>query len=111
MTECKKIHIAMINSFNVLTKKTNVNKVIYSDLPLLAHDVQGGIDEPTLRFITKYFESIEMFEKCAELDKIRESIAAPGELIDESICGCDLPNPMKYSRKTKCETCKKQICP
>lgn len=109
MTEQQRVHVAMINSFNVLTKRTTVGRVVYSDIPLIAHDLHLGVDEKALSFMISYFESIEMFEKCEELKKIYQSTFDDEGALIQDLCECEYPDPKKYSKKTKCETCKKPI--
>lgn len=109
MIEEKKIHIAMVNSFNVITKRVSVGKVLYSDIPLFAHDFHNGADAETLKAIIAYFEVNEMFERCAELKDLLTKMNG-NSIADSGIsCQCKFPELKTYSNKTKCAKCKKQL--
>lgn len=109
MTESRKIHLAMINSFNIITRKTSYNRVVNSDIPLFAHDIYDGPTKIDIEYMIKHFESVEMFEKCMELKNVIDLIETGSNKNGELICECDFPDPKKYTIKTKCETCKRQI--
>jgi hypothetical protein len=109
MTDAKKVHIAVINSFNVITKRATVSKILSSDVPVFAHDVLNGLDRRSMNLIIKHLEKVEMFEKCAELKKIRVPAPKKVSQIYDDICECSFPDIRIYSKKTKCETCKKQV--
>jgi len=105
MTEQQKIHIAMMNSFNVLTGRVGVEKIFASNVPMFSHSIE---DEPNLQnilFIVKYFEQVEMFEECLLLKMfVDETFDEDGNFIAE-LCECPHPKIINYSIQTKCEIC------
>ena len=64
MTEQQKIHIAMINSYNVIVGNVDIDDVLDSNVSLFSHDFEEELQYDNMVFILKYFEQIEMFDKC-----------------------------------------------
>ena len=109
MTEEQKIHLAMINSYKILTGSEDANAIASSDIPLFSHNFLNGITIDELRFIIDYFTDIEMFEECAGLQKVMKEMFNDDGSKKGIPCKCPHPTVDKYSLKTKCSTCKKRI--
>jgi len=110
MNEKQRIHIAMMNSYNVLTKKNKLVEIIESAIPVFAHVVDRPLHSKELMFIKAYFESIEQYEKCIEITCIyQELFDDNGNLREIDTCDCDMPGMPKYDDKMKCTICDKNI--
>jgi hypothetical protein len=111
MTEHQKVHIAMINSYNVITGKCKWTDVLNSNIPYFAHTLDGSVNLFELNQIIFYFRSLEMFEECAKLQEyLEENFDKEGNKTEEG-CACDYPVIKKYSIKTICSSCKKKVNP
>jgi hypothetical protein len=109
MTEQQKIHVAMINSFNVITGKATVDDVLDSNVALFSHNFNEELDFDIVMFILKYFSDIDMFEQCAELKKIiHDTFDSNGKYRDKS-CECPYPSIKEYKSITECNSCKRKI--
>lgn len=109
MTEQQKIHIAMINSFNVITGKATLDDIMDSNIPLFSHDFNEEYNYDNIMFITDYFSKIEMFEECVELQQFIASTFDKSGKHKEKVCECPYPKIEKYEEKTKCASCKMKI--
>ena len=109
MTEQQKIHIAMINSFNVILEKATIDDVLDSNLPLFSHDFDDELQYDNMVFILKYFEQIEMFDKCSEFKAFIDKTFDNRGQHKEKACGCAYPDIKLYEPKIKCSTCNMKI--
>jgi hypothetical protein len=109
MTEQQKIHVAMINSFNVITGKATIDDVLDSNVALFSHDFNEELQYDNLMFILKYFEQIEMFDKCSEFMVFIDSTFDRKGKHKEKACECPYPDIKSYGLKTKCDTCNRKI--
>jgi hypothetical protein len=112
MTDEQYIHIAMLNSFNVVTGKISIEDLLYSGLNMVIHLPSEDIEEEKLLIMIAYFEQEEMYEECIELRKIYDErfseITIPKPVV-KNICDCKKPTIPKYGRSVRCGTCNKQI--
>jgi len=109
MTEQQKIHIAMMNSYNVLTGKCSIEDIFNSDVPMFSHVIDDEPNQDNVLFIIKYFEKIDMFEQCLELKQyITDTFDDEGN-ITTKICPCPYPEITEYSFNTKCNICKQKL--
>ena len=112
MTDEQYIHIAMLNSFNVVTGKVSLEDLLGSGLNMVIHLPSEEVEEDKLLIMIAYFEQEEMYEECSELRKVYEEkfseITIPKPVV-KNICECKRPTISKYSRSVKCGTCNKQI--
>jgi len=105
MTEQQKIHIAMVNSFNVLTKRVSIEQIFNSDIPMFSHAIEDEPNFNNVMFIVKYFEKVEMFEECLLLKMYAdETFDEDGNFIEE-LCECPYPKIIEYSFQTECKIC------
>jgi hypothetical protein len=107
MTTTQIVHIAMLNSFNVLTGRIEPEIIANTDIPMFAHVPDEPLKEKNLRYMIKYFEDCEMFEECAELKEIYDyrfdSLGKPRE----AECDCARPVILRYDYdEVRCELCK-----
>jgi len=109
MTEQQKIHIAMINSFNVIVGEATIDDVLDSNLSLFSHDFEEELNYENIMFILKYFEQIEMFDKCSKLMTFIDNTFDREGNYKEKACECPYPDIKLYEAKTKCSTCNRKI--
>lgn len=109
MTQEQRIHIGMVNSFNLITERNTLEEIASSDISLFAHLPDEEIPLDLIRLMMNYFQSFEMFEHCAELmDYMEENFNDDGtRIIDDCIC----PQPLieYYSKKSYCGICEKRM--
>jgi hypothetical protein len=67
MNKNQLVHIAMLNSYNVITGKVDEMIITETSIPMFAHVPNEEISEKNLSSIIKYFENLEMYEHCEEL--------------------------------------------
>jgi hypothetical protein len=105
----QKIHIGMINSFNIITEKATIEQVVSSGIGVFAHYPGDRNELEAIEFMIFYFKNLEMYEKCSELTKyVEETFNADGSY-KEDFCQCDLPEIEFYVPKVKCSTCNLRI--
>lgn len=107
MNKKQLVHLAMLNSYNVITGKIDEMVVTETSIPMFAHVPNEELGEKNLSAIIKYFENLEMYEECDELKKeydLRfDSLGRP----KERGCECDYPTILKYNwEQTRCGICK-----
>jgi hypothetical protein len=85
-------HIAMVNSFNVITSRSSVEEVMEAGIGYFGHEIGGEFDSTEIRRVLKYFESLEMYEYCSELSRIINELDR-----DMPMCECDYPLFDTYS--------------
>lgn len=76
MTDEEKLHVAMINSYDVIVNNLLPESIIVEQkgIGLFAHDFQNPLDEEEVSNMIGYFISIEEYEKCAKLDIVLKSL-------------------------------------
>lgn len=105
MTEQQKIHIAMMNSYNVLTGAASIDSVINSNIPMFSHTIDEEPNFHNIMFIVRYFEEVEMFEECLNLKIYIDNTFDENGNPKEILCSCPYPKITEYSFKTKCKVC------
>jgi hypothetical protein len=109
MNEQQRVHIAMLNSYNLVTEKATIEDILDSSIPIFAHIPNDDITIDAIEFMIYYFKSHEMFEYCAKLKEyIQENFNEDGTHKDNS-CKCDLPEISDYSERIRCLLCNKII--
>jgi len=71
---------AMVNAYDIITKRKTLDDIYYaleddtiSDFPLPFDPIaEDGRSEDIIDIVIEYFISIEEYEKCAELVKIKD---------------------------------------
>ena len=109
MNEQQRVHIAMLNSYNLVMEKATMEDILESTIPIFAHIPNEDITIEAVEFMIYYFKSHEMFEYCAKLkDFVADNFNDDGSLKDKS-CKCELPDIDGYDGKIKCTKCNKVI--
>jgi hypothetical protein len=112
------IHVAMTNSYNILTDKCTIDDVLKSGLLYFAHHPEEGASADELLIMVAYFESKEAYQECQDLMTLyNQNFNADGSfkedamdvLYDEDTCKCENPLIKKYSEETTCLICNKRI--
>lgn len=109
MTETQMIHIGMINSFNIITERNTIEEIVKSDLSFFAHVPDEKIPIEIIEVMVDYFQSIEMFENCADLLKYADINYNEDGSHKYNGCECSLPLIENYSKKMVCGVCKKRL--
>lgn len=109
MTEQQKIHVAMLNSYNVITETFTIDEIMDSGVPLFSHIPDEEISIEAINFILYYFQQQEMYEHCLALTEyINENFNKDGSLKAE-LCECEYPEISEYTKKMKCAKCNKRL--
>lgn len=74
------IHHAMVNSFNILTGKSTVSKIVESGYPMIVFFPEEFTATEVINCLVDYFENIEMYENCEELTIIHEKLLKNGHI-------------------------------
>lgn len=109
MNQDQTIHVAMINSYNVLTGIATLDEVLDSGLAVFSHYPDDEIQLESIETMILYFQHIEMFEHCATLLKyVKENFNQDGTR-KELLCECELPTITEYKTVMRCGKCKRVI--
>lgn len=109
MTKEQSIHVGMLNSYNLIMEKATLEQIAACGIAIFAHSPDEDIDIDNLKFIILYFQTLEMFEHCAELKYyMNENFNSDGSLKEDD-CECSYPDLREYNQKVKCHKCKKRI--
>jgi len=103
------LHIAMMNSFNILTNLATIEEVIDSELNITAHVPTEELTPNVYDMLIDYFQDVEMYEKCVTLTQLKESLFNEDGTIKVVSCECDYPEFNSYTGEIKCYKCKKTI--
>jgi hypothetical protein len=109
MTQEQRIHIGMVNSFNLITERNTLDEIVSSDISLFAHFPDEEIPFDLIKLMMNYFQSFEMFEHCAELmEYMEDNFNDDGTRI---VNDCECPQPLieNYSKKSYCGICEKRM--
>ena len=109
MSNSKTVHIGMINSYNVLVKNFDIQRIVLSGIGFFAHSESEKDAKISVEFMVKYFQDIEMYEKCSALQKyIKKTFDEEGKF-KEQLCDCEYPDIEKYNPIPKCSLCNMRI--
>lgn len=109
MTEQQKIHVAMLNSYNVITETFTIDEIMDSGVPLFSHIPDEEVSIENINFILYYFQQQEMYEHCVALtDYIEKNFNKDGSSKAE-VCECEYPEISEYTKKMKCAKCNKRL--
>jgi hypothetical protein len=111
MTEQQRIHIAMLNSYNVVMEKAEVDEILSSGIPMFAHVPNEDVTMEAVEFMIYYFKSHEMFEYCAALKEYINNNFEEDGTPKMNGCECELPEISGYTEKVTCLKCNKRIKP
>lgn len=105
----QKLHLAMINTYNIVTKRATLEDVLNSEINILAHVPDETISKEVYNMLIDYFGEIEMYEKCSELSSLSQENFNEDGTPKEILCECDYPEFNGYEEIIKCNKCKKPI--
>lgn len=105
MKESQVVHLGMINSYNVLVNKVSVDEIIMSGIGAFAHSPEERDAKQSVEFMIKYFQDIEMYEKCSALQKYIEETFDENGKYKEPFCDCEYPDIKEYSKTPNCSVC------
>lgn len=109
MNREQSLHVGMINSYNLLTEKASFRDIVDSGVGVFAHMPDEDIVKENVEFIIYYFQELQMFEYCAELNLfVKENFNKDGSRKDID-CKCELPDISIYKVTAKCERCGKRL--
>jgi hypothetical protein len=76
MTDREKLHVAMINSYDVIVNNLAPEGIIVEQngVGLFAHDFERPLEKHDVSSIIDYFVEIEEYERCVRLDCILRSL-------------------------------------
>ncbi len=74
MTDEEIVHVAMLNSYDVLVKKDDVDLFLETDESYFAHDISTLITNDELADMISYWQELEEYERCSELIKLMKVI-------------------------------------
>ena len=75
MTDREKLHVAMINSYDVIVNNLSPEGIIVEQngIGLFAHDFDRPLEKYDVSSLIDYFVEIEEYERCVKLDCILRS--------------------------------------
>lgn len=75
MTDAEKLHVAMINSYDIIVNNLPPEGIIVEQngIGLFAHDFENPLKIDDVLSIIDYFVEIEEYEKCVKLDCVLKS--------------------------------------
>lgn len=109
MTEQQRVHLAMLNSYNVIVGNATIEEVLNSGIPMFAHLPHEDITSEALEFLIHYFESYDMFERCANLKNFYNENFNEDGSPKHILCECELPEVDEYIEKIRCSICNKKL--
>jgi len=89
MNEQEILHVAMHNSYNVITHKCTIEEVENKGTPFFIHFPDRDIDKASIKIMVMYFVTEEEYEKCKELTELYELLFQ--EEMPQLICDCKTP--------------------
>jgi hypothetical protein len=110
MRQKQLLHVAMLNSHNLITGKATYEAITESPIAMFAHLPDEPLESGNLNLIIKYFEGKEMFEHCANLKKIYDIRFKPDGSPKDYECQCDYPDILSYEYdEVRCALCENII--
>jgi len=76
MTDREKLHIAMINSYDIIVNNLSPEGIIVEQngIGLFAHDFERPLEKYDISSLIDYFVEIEEYERCVKLNCILMSL-------------------------------------
>lgn len=109
MNEQQKVHLAMLNSYNVIVGDVSIETILNSGIPMFAHVPNDDITPDALEFMIYYFESHDMYEHCAALQGYYNENFNEDGTPKNNLCDCELPIVYEYVEKVRCGKCNKRL--
>tara|TARA_A100001201_G_scaffold97062_4_gene83762 strand:- start:191 stop:433 length:243 start_codon:yes stop_codon:yes gene_type:complete len=69
--EESQVHLGMLNSYDIAVYKVPYSELAITENSFFIHDITKPITRDVIDDLMYYFEVIEDYEKCAQLQKIR----------------------------------------
>ena len=64
------VHVAMMNSYDILVNKMSPNEFLETDFPYFAHNIGRPPSNDDILNLIDYFSDQEDYEKCKELTNL-----------------------------------------
>lgn len=71
MKEYEELHIAMLNTYDILVEDATVEDIMVTTDNFMIFDPTEGINEKVCDTLISYFEDLEEYEKCSKILKYR----------------------------------------
>lgn len=108
MNEKELLHHAIVNSYEVITRKKTVAEIEENGLPAFIHEPDQDIDKKSIKVMVIYFMQQEDYLKCKDLSDEYELLF--NEKIPSLVCGCKVPEfRLVDDDIIQCKSCRKQI--
>lgn len=108
MDEKELLYRAIINSYEVITRKKTVAEIEEYSLPAFIHEPDKGIDKKSIKVMVIYFLQEEDYLKCKELSDEYEILF--NEKMPSLVCGCRCPELQLIDDDTiQCKSCRTRI--
>lgn len=108
MNDKQILHVAMQNSYNVITHKCTIEEVETEGTPFFIHFPDRDIDKASIKIMTMYFIIEEDYEKCEELKNLYELLFQ--EEMPQLICECARPKyEMVDDEIMECRCCGRRV--
>lgn len=99
------IHLGFLNSYNLLTGNTSIEDIVKSGAGIFSYPPDEDAPLEAIELMIFYFKEMEMYDKCAVLQKyIEKNYNKEGKFIEKK-CECDYPEIDEYIPKVKCSIC------
>jgi hypothetical protein len=106
MNQKQLLHVAMLNSYNLITHHASYDEIIESPIAMFAHLPDEPLNSINMKMLIGYFEKHEMFENCANLKKVYDSRFKPDGTPKDYECQCDYPEIIRYDYdEVRCAKC------
>ena len=74
MKELHELHIAMLNTYDILAENMTVEDVMVSAESFMLFDPTEGIDSDTCDTLLEHFEDLEEYEKCKTILEYKKTL-------------------------------------
>lgn len=105
----QKLHLAMINTYNIVTKRATLEQILNSDINILAHIPDEDVSIELVNMMIDYFKDVEMYEICIELTELSQTMFNEDGTLKVIVCECNYPEFDSYEGTIKCNKCNKPI--
>lgn len=110
MRQKQLLHVAMLNSYNLITGKATYEAITESPIAMFAHLPDEPLESSNIKMLISYFEGKEMFEHCANIKKIYDIRFNPDGSPKDYECQCDYPEILRYEYdEVRCALCENII--
>lgn len=109
MNKQQRLHVGMINSYNLITGSITIDEIVNSGVSVFAHTPDSDIRFKDINLMLLYFKDLEMYEYCTKLIEYINTNFNEDGTEKEDQCECDYPNLLFYTKKTKCSNCNKRL--